>query len=185
MGERPQRGERRGSVGRRLFSDSFLSVLEAVAFAIGFEDMDPVGEPIQEGAGEAFAAHDFGPFLEGQVGGDDHRTALIGLADDIEKQFRARFGERDVAELVEDDQIQSLKLARQALERSAFLGFEELGDQAGGGEEAHALALATGGKAQGRAGMASFRHGALYRARAVQCRAVAKTFLGPERRVGS
>ena len=48
-------------------SDRFAAafgVLEAVAFAFGFQDMATVGEAIQGGPGESFAAEDFGPVLE-------------------------------------------------------------------------------------------------------------------------
>ena len=41
-----------------------FGVLEAAALAVGFEDVAAVGEAIEGGAGEAFAAEDFGPVLE-------------------------------------------------------------------------------------------------------------------------
>jgi hypothetical protein len=42
-----------------------------------------MSEPVEQGAGEAFGAEDFGPFLEGQVRGDQSRAALVALAAEI------------------------------------------------------------------------------------------------------
>ncbi len=42
-------------------------VLEALA--IQLEDMDTMGETVEERAGDAFRSKDLGPFIEGQVGG--------------------------------------------------------------------------------------------------------------------
>ena len=40
---------------------SAFGLAQSVAFAVGFEDVDAVGEAVEEGAGEAFVAEDFGP----------------------------------------------------------------------------------------------------------------------------
>ncbi len=41
--------------------------LEAVAVAVHLEEVDVMGELVEERAGEALGAEDFGPFVEGQV----------------------------------------------------------------------------------------------------------------------
>ena len=46
------------------------AALEPVAFAVHLQDVDVVGEPVQQSAGEALRAEDLGPLVEGQVGGD-------------------------------------------------------------------------------------------------------------------
>ena len=46
-----------------------------------------VGDAVEERAGEAFAGEDRGPFLEGQVGGDDGGAVLVAPAEDVEEQF--------------------------------------------------------------------------------------------------
>ena len=38
-----------------------------------------MGDAVEQGAGETLAGEDRGPFLEGQVGGDDGGTALARL----------------------------------------------------------------------------------------------------------
>jgi hypothetical protein len=39
-----------------------FALLEAEAVAVHFEDVDMVGKSVEQGAGEAFGAEDFGPF---------------------------------------------------------------------------------------------------------------------------
>ena len=46
------------------------AVPEAVAVAVHLQDVDVMGEPVQQGSGQAFRAEDLGPLIEGQVGGD-------------------------------------------------------------------------------------------------------------------
>jgi hypothetical protein len=47
-----------------------LGLLEPVAVAVQFQDMDVVGETVEQRAGEAFGAEDGGPLLERQIGCD-------------------------------------------------------------------------------------------------------------------
>ena len=60
---------------------------EAVAVAVHLQDMDVVGEPVQQRAGEAFRTEHLGPLIEGQVGGDQDGAALVALAEDLEEEF--------------------------------------------------------------------------------------------------
>ena len=62
----------------------FPAALESVAFAVHFQDVDVVGETVQQGSGQSFRAEDFRPLVEGQIGGH-----VIALAEDLEEQFRA------------------------------------------------------------------------------------------------
>lgn len=43
------------------------ALLEPVAVAVHLQDMDVVGEPIQQSAGQPFRAKDFRPLLKRQV----------------------------------------------------------------------------------------------------------------------
>ena len=45
------------------------ALLEAVAVAVHLQDVDVMGEAVEESAGEAFRTEDLGPFFEGQVAG--------------------------------------------------------------------------------------------------------------------
>ncbi len=51
--------------------------------------MHVVGQPVEDGAGQALCSEDLGPFVEGQVGRYDNRAALIALGDDLEEQLSA------------------------------------------------------------------------------------------------
>ena len=75
---------------------------EAVTVAVHLQDMDVVGEAVQQRAGEAFRAKHCGPFVEGEVGGDQDGTPLVSLAEDFEEQFRSGGGQRDEAQIVDD-----------------------------------------------------------------------------------
>ena len=43
---------------------------EAIAVAVHLENVDVVCQPVEKGAGRAFGTEGFGPFVEGQVAGD-------------------------------------------------------------------------------------------------------------------
>ena len=69
-----------------------------------------VRDAIQERGCHLGIAEDSDPFTELQVGGDDDAGLLIELADQVEQQCAAGFRERDVAQFVDDDAIQSRQL---------------------------------------------------------------------------
>ena len=64
------------------------------------------GDAVEQRAGEALAGEDGGPFLEGQVGGDDGGAVLVAPAEDVEQELAAGLGQGDVSEL--GDEVQPL-----------------------------------------------------------------------------
>lgn len=56
---------------------------EAIAFAIHLEDADVMGQAIEERACETHRSEGIGPFVEGQVAGDQSARASIAVADDV------------------------------------------------------------------------------------------------------
>ena len=46
------------------------ALAESIAVAIHLEDVDVVGQPIEQCSGQTFGAEGFGPFVEGQFAGD-------------------------------------------------------------------------------------------------------------------
>ena len=58
-------GERSGRGGGRVLT-SVLAVCEARAVAGQLQDVDVMGEPVEERAGQPFGAEDLGPFVEGR-----------------------------------------------------------------------------------------------------------------------
>src|SRR4029077_10542524 len=91
-------------------SASFLrlaleAVAEAPALVAGVDDVGAVGEPVDDGFREAGVGEDLGPLAECEVGGDDHRRTFVALRDDLEDELGGAFGEREVAELIEEDEV--------------------------------------------------------------------------------
>jgi hypothetical protein len=72
-----------------------------------------VGEAIQQRGGHLGIAKDARPFAEGEVGSDDDRGALVELADEVEEQLTARLREGQIAELVEDEEVEAGELVGQ------------------------------------------------------------------------
>ena len=68
---------------------SGAALAETVAVAIHLEDADVMGQPVEERPGQAFGAEGLGPFLEGQVAGDQRGAALVALRDQFEQQLGA------------------------------------------------------------------------------------------------
>ena len=81
------------------------AVLEAPALVAGLDDVAVMGEAVEQRRGHLGVAEDARPFAEGEVGGDDDRGLLVEPADQVEQQLAAGLGERQVAELVEDDEV--------------------------------------------------------------------------------
>ena len=49
----------------------FLALIETMALAVHLQNVDMVGQAVQQCSGQAFGTEDFRPFIERQVGGDD------------------------------------------------------------------------------------------------------------------
>src|SRR5271154_6266312 len=117
------------------------AVLEAKAVVSGFKNVAAVGEPIEQRGRHLGVAEHGGPLAEAEIGGDDDAGALIELAQQMEEQGPAGGAERQIAKLVEDDEIgvgePGCDLARFALK---LLLFESV-DEFDGGEEPYALAV--------------------------------------------
>ena len=104
-------------------------VLQAVAFAVGFEDMDAVGQPVEQRPGQALCPQHFSPGFERQVGGDDQAGAFrfsslltpalanLWLAQgkaprhqEYKQQLRPGLGARDITQFIKDEQVQALQV---------------------------------------------------------------------------
>ena len=47
------------------------------------------------------------PFTEGEIGRDDDRGTLVEAADHVEQQLAAGLGERQITQLIEDDEVEA------------------------------------------------------------------------------
>ena len=95
-----------------------------------------MGEPVQQGSGQAFGAEDFGPLFKGQVCGDQEADTFVSTADHIEQEFGPGFGEGHEAQFVEDDQVLAFQLLVETVKGSVLPALQQMGDQARDGEEA-------------------------------------------------
>ena len=107
-----------------------------------------VGEAVQQRAGEALRAEDFGPLVESEIGGYKDGAPLVALAEHLEEQFRAGAGQLYKAQLVDDQQVEPRQLSLQIQEPSLVPGLHQFVDQCGGSGEAHRHSPLAGGQAQ-------------------------------------
>ena len=87
---------------------------ETVGLAIHLEDVDVMGQAIEQRAGQTLIAEDAGPLVERQVGDDDGGAALIALADQFEEERGAGLGEWHEDELVDDEKFSGLQASSAA-----------------------------------------------------------------------
>jgi hypothetical protein len=107
-----------------------------------------VGEPIEHGLAEPGVGEDLRPLGEGQVGCYDDRSLFGSLRDHLEEQLGSDFGQRDITEFIDDDQIHAGPAGQHAAQTLLPLRFDELVHQRRGGRKAHSPALTTGGDSQ-------------------------------------
>jgi hypothetical protein len=97
-----------------------------------------MGEAVEQGRCHLGIAENARPFAEGEIRGDEDRGALVEATDQMEEQLSAGLGEGEIAEFVEDDEVEPGEMIGDtALPAGSSLGFE-LVDEIDGGEEASA-----------------------------------------------
>jgi hypothetical protein len=78
-----------GCLGRlgfvRAASRSTLALFEPVAIAVHLQNVDVISEPVEERSGEPLGGEHGGPFVEGQIAGDDGGAALVALGEHFEE----------------------------------------------------------------------------------------------------
>ncbi len=82
------------------------AVFEAPGLVAGLDDLAVVGQAIEQRGRHLRITEHGRPFTEGQVGGDDDRGAFVKAADQMEEQLTAGLGEGQLAQLIEDDEVQ-------------------------------------------------------------------------------
>jgi len=99
-----------GALARGWWSE--VAVLQPVAVAFEGEDLCVVDEPVDHRDGDGVVAEDLAPCAEWLIRGDDQAGVLVAAGDEHEHEVRGLRVERDVADLVADQQ------------RDAFEAFE-------------------------------------------------------------
>src|SRR5882757_4552041 len=117
------------------------ALFRPIAVAVHFEDVDVVGQSVEQRTGQPLGPEHAGPLVERQIAGDDGGAALVALAEDLEQQLAAGRRQRDIAEFIDDQQLVTSQLALQAQQALLVSGLDQLMDQSGGRDEADRRAL--------------------------------------------
>jgi hypothetical protein len=104
------------------WGDSGAAFAEAVALAFQGDHGRVVHESVDQGGGDHRVAEDLAPRFESAVAGDDDRAAFVAAGDEREEEVRGLSFEREVADLVDDQQLVALEPPELLVERVALLG---------------------------------------------------------------
>ena len=96
---------------------------------------------MHERGGHVGAAEDLGPVGKTEVGGDDHRPALMTLGQNLKEQFRPFLGKGHVPEFIEDEQVKPGVFSEQAAQVLFGTRFDQIVGQGVAGDEAYEFAL--------------------------------------------
>src|SRR5437588_5885747 len=66
-----------------------FALFESVAVAVHFKDVDVVGQPVTQRAGQPLGPEHAGPLVERQIGSDDGGATLVAVADGCEQELGA------------------------------------------------------------------------------------------------
>src|SRR5271157_4588388 len=127
----------------------FHRLAKAVALTIHLKNVAVVGYTVQERCGHSLTLEDLIPLTERQVARDQYAGALITVAEDPKQEFDAATAQRDVAELVADQQVGPLQLTQEPVQRVLFLRLLQLADQLRRCEEPHPQTCPTRSLPQG------------------------------------
>lgn len=106
--------------------------------------MGVVDEPVDQRGGDHGVAEDLAPGLEAAVAGDDDRAAFVAAGDEGEEQVGRLAFERQIADLVDDDQAVAFDALEFVVQRVAVLGGLETVDPLLGGRERDAVPVLAG-----------------------------------------
>jgi hypothetical protein len=114
-----------------------------------------VGNSIQECFAEPDIAKDLSPFRKRQIRGHDDRGSFRAIGDNLEEQFGANVGKRNVADFINGNQFIAEPSGEHAAQLVLMFGFEKFVDQARRRCESNAFLLTASRDAQCR-GQVSF-----------------------------
>ena len=106
-------------------------------------------QPVQQGRGHTLALEDLAPLAERQIAGEQQTGPFIPIREDLEQQLGAGAAEREVSQLITDQQIHPIELTQEAVQLILLLGFLQACDQCGRRVELDPPTGPTGRQAQG------------------------------------
>src|SRR3954454_23616285 len=101
-------------------------------------------ESVDEGGGDHRVAEDFAPGFKAAVAGEDDRAAFVAARDKREEQVRGLAFQRQVADLVNDQEAVTLEASQFVVERAAVLSLLEAVDPLLCGRERDAVPVLAG-----------------------------------------
>jgi hypothetical protein len=107
----------------------------------GFQNIAVVRNPIQQRGAHLGTVEDLNPFPKIEVGGDDQRSFIIQLADQVEQQSPTGCKERQVTEFINDNSIHDGQLLGQIAGFALLFFLVQLIDQIHRVIESHAFSL--------------------------------------------
>src|SRR5689334_20457917 len=124
------------------YEDGSAAMLKAPTFVAGLDDVAVVGQAVEQRRRHLWIAEHGSPFREGEVSGDDDRGAFVEPTDQMEQQLAARQRERGIAELVEDEKVDTCQRVGGASSVAEFALHLELVGEVNSVEEARLAPLA-------------------------------------------
>ncbi len=101
----------------------------AVAVAADVDDMAVMQQPVDERSGHDLVTQDLAPLLEAFVGGQHSGCTLIAPVDELEEEHGSGLVDRQVADLVDDQERRIGEDLESASQLAGGLGFFERGDE--------------------------------------------------------
>jgi len=108
---------------------------QAVTGAFDLNHHGMVEQSVEQGGGDDGIAEDLAPFGKAAVGGEDHRAFLVARVDELEEQVAAAVGDRQVADLVDNEERGSAEPTDAFMQLAFALGLDEGADDVGEGGE--------------------------------------------------
>src|SRR5579864_595665 len=119
---------------------SLLFLSESIALALDHQGMAVMQQAIEDRGRQDVVAEDRAPLRHDLVGGDQQAAAFVPAGDELEKEMSAASLERQVAELVDDEQLR-LRVKHQAVaELSVGFGFRQRRQERGGAGKEYRVA---------------------------------------------
>ena len=144
MGGRPRRRGARAGGGvigalQRRCSGTRSACWRRRARSLDLDDDGVMEKPIEQCGGDDQIAEDVAPFGEAAIRGEDHGTFLVAGVDQLEEQVAAG-DDRQVADLVDDEQRGAGEPADAFAQAPLAVGLGQRGDDIGEGREVDAAA---------------------------------------------
>lgn len=113
---------------------------KAIARSLDLDDDRVVEKPVEQRGGDDRISEDLAPFGKAAIGGEDHGALLVSGVDELEEEIAAAGNDRQVADLVDDQEGRPAEIAQALPELTFPLSRGQRGNDVGEGGEVDAPA---------------------------------------------